>query len=107
LSLRAPIAVPIEVRAPSGRVFRLAWNVGEDGARLASPAPFEPGRPVEVRLALPEGDGAALALRAELRPGGADADDPEQAVELAFVDPPEAARAALRRYVHARLGLPG
>jgi hypothetical protein len=105
LSLRAPIAVPVEVRAPSGRVFRLAWNAGEDGVRLERPAPFEPGRTVEVRMTLPDpgpdADGV-LHLRARLL-----TDDDERAVEIAFLDPPEAARAALRRYVMARLGLPG
>ena len=81
-------------------MFRLAWNAGEDGARLERPAPFEPGRTLDVRLALPDGDGA-LELRARLA-----VDDEERAVELAFLDPPAAAREALRRYVHGRLGLP-
>jgi hypothetical protein len=99
VSLRAPIAVPVEIRAPARRVFRLAANVGEDGIRLVRGASFEPGRPVDVRFALPDGD--ALALPATV--GAADgADD-----ELAFVEPPADARAALRRYVHLRLGLPG
>jgi hypothetical protein len=108
LSLRAPIAVPIEVRAPSGRVFRLARNAGEDGVRLERPVPFEPGRTVDVRMVLPDapsgadgGDGV-LHLRARLM-----VDDDERAVELAFLDPPQAARAALHSYVIARLGLPG
>src|SRR5215471_15281244 len=100
LSLRAPIAVPVEIRATGHRVFRLAWNAGEDGVRLERPVPFEPGRPVEVRLALPDG-GAAFALPARLS-----TDDDEQAVELTFLEPPEEARVALRRYVHERLGLP-
>lgn len=104
LSLRAPIAVPVEIRADSpggaSRVFRLAWNAGEDGVRLERPAPFEPGRPVQVRLALPDG-ASALDLRARLS-----TDDDERAVELTFLDPPEEARVALRRYVHDRLGLP-
>jgi hypothetical protein len=60
LSLRAPIAVAVEIRAPAGRVFRLAWNVGEDGLRLQRPLPFEAGRPVEARLTLPDADGTAL-----------------------------------------------
>jgi hypothetical protein len=100
LSLRAPIAVPVEVRAPSGRVFRLAWNAGEDGVRLERPAPFEPGRTVDVRMALPDGEGT-FELAARLL-----TDDDERAVELVFLDPPEAAREALRRYVIRRLGLP-
>jgi hypothetical protein len=102
LSLRAPIAVPVEIRAPARRVLRLAWNVGEDGIRLAGNAAFEPGRPVDVRFGLP--DGEAFELRAEIAGGEADGDTP--ADELLFVDPPSEARIALRRYVHERLGLP-
>ena len=99
MSLRAPIAVPVEIRAPKGRVFRLAANVGEDGIRLARGASFEPGRPVDVRFGLP--DGGSWSLRAIVGEGEA-VDD-----ELGFVDPPSEAREALRRYVHERLGLPG
>ena len=43
MSLRAPIAVPVEIRAPARRVFRLAATVGEDGLRLGRGASFEPG----------------------------------------------------------------
>jgi hypothetical protein len=114
LSLRAPIAVPVEVRAPARRVFRLALDVGEDGLRLARPLPFEPGRPVEVRLVLPQAAGAdeGLALRAEVgAPERSDEDEGGAGAEplptqLHFLDPPESARAALRRYVHERLELP-
>jgi hypothetical protein len=102
LSLRAPIAVPVEIRASSRRVFRLAWNVGEDGLRLERGAPFEAGAPVEVRFGLP-GD-EALSLRAEVASG--DQGDDQLSFELAFVDPGTEARIALRRYVHQRLGLP-
>jgi hypothetical protein len=98
VSLRAPIAVPVEIRAPARRVFRLAAAVGEDGIRLARGAPFEPGRPVDVRFELP--DGGVLSLRAIVTEGDAQDD------ELGFVDPPADAREALRRYVHGRLGLP-
>jgi hypothetical protein len=105
LSLRAPIAVPVEVRAPAGRVFRLAASIGEDGLRLARPVPWEPGRPVDVRLVLPDAEpGTALALRAELDASGDG--DGEAADQLRFLDAPESARAPLRRYVHDRLGLP-
>jgi PilZ domain len=98
VSLRAPIAVPVEIRAPARRVFRLAAAVGEDGIRLAGGASFEPGRPVDVRFDLP--DGGALALAAIVTEGDA-ADD-----EIAFVNPPPDAREAIRRYVHGRMGLP-
>ena len=49
MSLRAPIAVTVEVRAAGRRVFRLAENLGEDGIALERPAPFEIGRPVDYR----------------------------------------------------------
>jgi PilZ domain len=98
------MAVPVEIRAPARRVFRLALDVGEDGVKLGRPVPFEPGRPVELSFVLPDGE-EALALRAEV---GAPDDDREgdQATELIFLEPPEAARAAIRRYVRERLGLP-
>ena len=99
MSLRAPIAVPVEIRAPTRRVFRLAAAVGEDGLRLARGASFEPGRPVDLRFALP--DGGALALTAIVGEGDGPDDD------LRFLDPPSEARAAIGRYVQERLGLPG
>lgn len=110
MSLRAPIAVPVEIRADARRVFRLAWNVGEDGLRLAGDLPFEPGRPIEARFRLP--DGEALALRASVandggqRDGDRDRDDRDRPRELTFLDPPADARIALRRYVQVRLELP-
>jgi hypothetical protein len=97
LSLRAPIAVPVEIRAPAGRLYRLAWNVGEDGLRLEKDSALEPGRDVDVAFALPGGE--ALALRGEIGAGAREND------EITFVDPPQDARIALRRYVHQRLGL--
>ena len=117
MSLRAPIAVPVEIRADARagarRAFRLAWNIGEDGLRLCGDLPFELGRIVEARLLLP--DGQALALRAHVTAGSCDRDPSERnddpaasddAGELSFVDPPSDARAALRRYVIERLELP-
>src|SRR5262245_14386472 len=98
VSLRAPIAVPVEVRAPKRRAFRLAAALGEDGIRLARGASLEVGRPVDVRFDLPDG-GGALALRA-IVDGGSVEDD-----ELTFIDAPGEAREAIRRYVHGRLGL--
>jgi hypothetical protein len=91
----------VEIRAPARRVFRLAADVGEDGLRLARSAPFEPGRPVDLRFALPGGE--TLALRARIA-GEPEGDEP--AVDLIFLDPPADARLALRRYAHERLGLP-
>jgi hypothetical protein len=110
-SVRAPLAVPVEVRASAAaearRVFRLATSVGEDGVRLGRAAPFEIGRPVEVRFVLPAGE--AVALRAEVL--HADSDDEHEhegagGRELTFIEPPGDARAAIRAYVRARLSLP-
>jgi hypothetical protein len=103
VSLRAPIAVPVEIRADARRIFRLAWNVGEDGLRLASDLPFEPGRPIEARFRLP--DGVVFALAARVSNDGGDEDDRDRPRELAFLDPPAEARIALRRYVQQRLEL--
>ena len=100
MSLRAPIAIPVEIRAPARRVFRLAAAIGEDGVRLQRGSSFEPGRPVEVRFALPVGGGAVLALRAVIAPSAAEDDG------LEFRDPSAENRAAIRRYVLERLGLP-
>jgi len=108
VSLRAPIAVPVEIRldarAGARRVFRLAWNVGEDGLRLGTGLPFESGRIVEARFRLP--DGEALALAARVEAGGADREAADEPGELLFVEPPGDARAALGRYVIERLELP-
>jgi len=74
--------------------------------RLQQPAPFEPGHTVEVRLALP--DASAAHARSVLRlPARLDTDEEERAVELVFINPPDAARAALHQYVVDRLGLSG
>ena len=79
-------------------MFRLSWNLGEDGIGLVRGSSFEPGRPVDVTFPLPGGE--TLTLRAEV--AGADvADD-----DLRFVDPPYEARAAIRDYLRGRLGLP-
>jgi hypothetical protein len=116
-ALRAPVAVPVELRAHFGagderRVFRLSASVGEDGVRLSRPAPFEIGRPVEARFALPGGEGL-LVLDAEIL--HADAED-ERAYEesrgasggreLSFLHASAEARAAIRGYVVPRLSLP-
>jgi hypothetical protein len=105
LGLQAPAAVPVEVRASQRRVFRLSLAIGEEGVRLARPAPFELGERVEVRLVLP--DGAELTLRATVE---AVDDEDERADQggraLRFISAPHDARHALHAYVARRLGLP-
>jgi hypothetical protein len=104
VGLRAPIAVPVEIRAPKRRLHRLAWAIGVDGLRLEHPAPFERGRPVDVRFTLPGGE--TLSLRAEIGDDDDDTDHDERSRELAFLNPPEEARLAIHRYVQERLELP-
>jgi hypothetical protein len=112
LSLRAPIAVTVEVRAAGRRVFRLAANLGEDGLALERPAPFERGRPVAISFALPDG-GERLRMDARIEAGSDDDEDeegggggPAGGRELAFLRLGEDDRRLLRAYVTERLGLP-
>jgi hypothetical protein len=114
MSLRAPVAVPVEISveldAGPRRVFRLASSVGEDGVRLVRPAPFEIGRPVRVRLVLPMDTGPEL-LELDAEVLHADHDDETQnedagGRELTFLHPSAEARLAIRSYVRARLELP-
>jgi len=97
--LRAPIAIPVEIRADARRMFRLAAAIGEDGMRLETAVPFESGRVVEARFSLP--DGPSLVLPARL-----DGPDGDPAEALSFLEPPAEARQALHRYVAERLELP-
>lgn len=109
MSLRAPIAVTVEVRAPGRRVFRLAENLGEDGIALERLAPFEIGRPVEVAFWLPDDpDPLCLPARLEIRDGDED-DDHENTAggrALTFLAVGEDDRRRLQRYVQERLDLP-
>jgi Tfp pilus assembly protein PilZ len=105
--LQAPAAVPVELRASQRRVFRLCHEVGEEGLRLAAPAPFEVGEPVTVRLTLPDG-GEAVIARAEVALVG---DEREGAgahggCGLRFIEPTREVRARIASYVAERLGLP-
>jgi len=107
MSLHAPLATVVEIRAPERRVFRLARAVGEDAVVLETPAPFEPGRPVEVRFALPDGALLSpLAARVKVGDGDPDPTGEQGGCWLAFRDPPREARQAIASYVAERLGLP-
>jgi hypothetical protein len=116
MSLRAPIAIVVEIRADQRRWFRLSRNVGSDGLGLCRPVPVEVGRTVEVRFVLPLATAPAsasadpdgpLSLRAEV--GLDDGDDVGSGDaggnQLTFVEPPHDARQLLRLYVKERLGL--
>jgi hypothetical protein len=108
VSLRAPIAVPVELRADTRRVFRLARSIGEDGVRLVRPAPFDVGREVKVRLVLPGGT-STLAMSASVQSADADEEDRLERAsgrEVAFIDASQETRAAISAYVKDRLRLP-
>jgi len=109
MSLRAPLAVPVEVRALEGagevrRAFRLSANIGEDGVRLVRPAPFDVGRPVAIAFALPAAE--TIALRAEVALADEDGEGEHGGRELTFVAAPGDVKQTLHRYVAERLGLP-
>ena len=109
MSLRAPLAVPVEVRSHEGagevrRAFRLSANVSEDGLRLVRPAPFDVGRPVAIAFTLP--DAEAVVLRAEVALAEEDGEGEHGGRELAFLEAPADVRSTLHRYVAERLGLP-
>jgi hypothetical protein len=107
MGLSAPAAVPVEVIAADRRVYRLSREIGAGGLRLVQPAPFEPGRPVRVRFALP-GQTARLELEAEVSATGAaiEEDGDKGGLAIDFREPPSEARAAITAYVSERLGLP-
>jgi len=109
MSLRAPVAVAVEIRSQEGagevrRAFRLSVNVGEDGVRLVRPAPFDVGRPVAIAFALP--DAEPVALRAEVALCDEDGEGEHGGRELVFLAAPADVKQALHRYVAERLGLP-
>jgi hypothetical protein len=106
VSLRAPLAIPVQIRVGERRCFRLSRAVGVDGLRLERPAPFDPGQPVIATFTLPDG-GTPLGVRAVVEPDDDDDDgEGEQGGrELAFPALPSEARDAVVRYVAERLGL--
>jgi hypothetical protein len=112
VSLYAPLAVPVEIRVPDRRVFRLSTNVAESGITLEHPAPFEVDQPVTVTFTLPDvvdhtQTTAPLTLRAVVALTDSDGDGTDGGRALEFVDPSREVRQAMVRYVAARLGLPG
>jgi hypothetical protein len=107
LGLSAPAAVPVELRTADRRSIRLSDEIGTGGIRLTSAAPFEPGRPVEVRFVLP-GTDETLVMNAEVVLTG---DPSEEAGErggaaVHFLRPTPEERTALAGYVSDRLGIP-
>lgn len=115
MSLFAPLAVPVEIRASKRRVFRLSRNVSESGMTLERPAPFEAGEPVTVTFtftfSLADAAIEPLTVRAvvnrdERDQDAQDGDNAEGGRLLSFLAPPAEARHLIGRYVSDRLGLP-
>lgn len=111
MSLFAPLAVPVEVRAPDRRVFRLSRSVAPTGLRLERPAPFELGRAVMARFVLPrhgqEGAPETVELRAVVALTDDDGDGEHGGSALNFLEPKGELEDAIVQYVRDRLGLPG
>jgi hypothetical protein len=105
LGLSAPAAVPVELRAEDRRVFRLSDEIGMGGIRLGRAAPFEPGRPVAVRFALP-GSSDHIELEAEVVEIGDPSEAGEGGAALYFLDPTPEIKSAIAHYVADRLGIP-
>ena len=97
----------MELRAADRRSFRLSEEIGTGGILLAIAAPFEPGRPVEVRFRLP-GATAWLVMNAEVVTTGAASEEAGErgGAALHFLNPTPDERAALATYVSDRLGIP-
>jgi hypothetical protein len=107
LGLSAPAAVPVELRAADRRSVRLSEEIGTGGIRLTSAAPFEPGRPVEVRFALP-GSTVTLVMDGEVVTTGDPSEDAGErgGAAIYFLKPTPDERTALASYVSERLGIP-
>ena len=107
LGLSAPASVSVEVQAADRRVFRLTTEVGLGGLLLETAAPFEPGRPVSIRFALP-GSTEWLALDARVVATGdpSEGEGERGGAALHFLDPPLEVREAVTGYIAERLGLP-
>jgi hypothetical protein len=97
--------VPVEVRTAERRVFRLSREVGDGGVRLVLPAPFEPGRPVEIRFRLP-GSEIPFVVQARVGATREEQEGEQGGCALDFLDPPPEVRTAIAAYVAERLGLP-
>jgi hypothetical protein len=110
VSLRAPLAVPVEVAASGRRIHRLSREVAESELTLERPAAFEVGEPVTARFGLPDvevGPPTSVSLRAVVALADEDGEGEHGGRVLRFVDPTRDARDLIARYVARRLGLPG
>ncbi|HZS39761.1 MAG TPA: hypothetical protein VFF06_23170 [Polyangia bacterium] len=107
MSLRAPLRVPVELRART-RWFRLAHAVGLDGLSLGSAAPDEAEGALDLAFHLP-GDARPIRCRARVHEVVVDRGEREteraEKRDVRFLDLDEDGRARIERYVEERLGL--
>lgn len=106
IGLTAPCALPVEARSSKERAFRLALQIGSEGASFATPLPFEPETPLDLVLQLPDGTGP-LAIRAHAALLGDDAEGEGEHGCMAAVFPEASldVKKLLHQYVRERLGL--
>ena len=106
LGLTAPCVLPVEVRDSSRRAYRVALHIGAEGARFATPLPFEPDAVVTLLFSLPDGSGP-FEVRARARVIGEEAEreGEEGCMGAAFPDAPLAIKDPLGRYARTRLGM--
>lgn len=96
----------MEARTSATRAFRLALHVGAEGAAFDTPLPFEPGTPVELVFALPDGTGPVVVKgRAELLGKAAEGDGEYGCMAVAYPQASLEAKRVLDAYVRERLGL--
>ena len=82
MSLRAPLAVVVEIHADERRWFRLSRNIGSDGIGLDRPVPIEIGRPLQLWITLPLGRVGATSSDATAGDAMAVDDDGEGRLSL-------------------------
>jgi hypothetical protein len=106
LGLTAPCALPVEARSSKGRAFRLALQIGAEGATFETPLPFEPDTPVELVFELPDGTGPLLVRgRAQLLGEDAEGDGEHGCMAVAFPEASFEVKRTLGQYVTDRLGI--
>jgi hypothetical protein len=80
--------------------------VGAEGASFDTPLPFEPGTPVELVFALPDGTGPVFVKgRAELLGEAAEGDGEHGCMAVSYPEASLEAKRVLDAYVRERLGL--
>ena len=103
--MRAPLRVPVELRGPGGRWFRLAEEVGEDGVTLGSRLPDELDGNLGVSFHLPhQPQPLSFQGRGEEVVVGSGDEERAERRSVRFLAVDEASRARISAYVLERLG---